>query len=227
MTTALIRRAAAAVAGVALAATALAVPAAASTDDAFADDTPTLAAVPEGGFIDVPEDHPFAEPIYWLAEIAVNGYDDGTYRPTAPISRQAFAAIMWRGYHVDQPDPTCTEAPFADIPADHPFCGEIAWLAAEGLASGYDDGTFRPTAPVSRQAATAMLYRDLTGEAIPACEAPAFPDVPVSNQFCGAIAAFAAEGVVSAYPDGSFHPTAAVSRQAIAVWLYRLYGAVE
>src|SRR5690606_31235083 len=33
------------------------------------------------------------------------------------------------------------------------------WLV-EDHAQGYEDGTFRPTLPVSRQAAAAMLFRD-------------------------------------------------------------------
>jgi hypothetical protein len=40
---------------------------------------------------------------------------------------------------------------FADVPAANPFAGDIGWLTDQGLASGFPDGTFRPTAPVKRQ----------------------------------------------------------------------------
>ena len=55
--------------------------------------------------------------------------------------------------------PICAEPPFPDVPVDAPFCGEIAWFAANDVSTGYDDGTFRPGAPVSRGAMAAYLHR--------------------------------------------------------------------
>jgi hypothetical protein len=43
------------------------------------------------------------------------------------------------------------------VGADHRFAEAIAWMARTGLARGYDDGTFRPTATVSRQAMASFL----------------------------------------------------------------------
>lgn len=48
---------------------------------------------------------------------------------------------------------------FSDVPMAHPFHTEIEWGAANGIVDGYADGTFRPTNPVSRQAAIAFLSR--------------------------------------------------------------------
>ncbi|MCC5954295.1 MAG: S-layer homology domain-containing protein, partial [Acidimicrobiia bacterium] len=117
---------------------------------------PTSAA----DFTDVDAHHPFADAIAWLAEEGVTtGYDDGTFRPTDAVSRQAMAAFLWR--IAGQPTPT-TAADFTDVDADHPFAEPIAWLAEEGITTGYDDGTFRPTDPVSRQAMVAFLHRQAT-----------------------------------------------------------------
>lgn len=49
-----------------------------------------------------------------------------------------------------------------DVPTDRPFRNEIGWLVIEGIANGFDDGTFRPTDPVSRQAMAAFLHRATT-----------------------------------------------------------------
>ena len=35
----------------------------------------------------------------------------------------------------------------------------ITWLAAEGITTGYRDGSFRPTQPVTRGEVAAFLYR--------------------------------------------------------------------
>jgi len=45
------------------------------------------------------------------------------------------------------------------VRTDHPFFLEVEWLSSTGITTGYDDGTFRPGAPVSRQSAAAFLYR--------------------------------------------------------------------
>ena len=113
---------------------------------------------------------------------------------------------------------------FPDVPNDHPFYGEIEALAALGIIGGYTDGTFRPSAAVSRQAAAAFLYRDLVGGTAPACTEAPFTDVPTTHPFCGEIAAMADLGVINGYSDGTFKPAATVSRQAMAAFLYRSYG---
>jgi hypothetical protein len=59
----------------------------------------------------------------------------------------------------DGPDPGCTVAPFPDIPANHPFCGEITWLVGTGVTAGYNDGTFKPDNVVTRQSMAAFMYR--------------------------------------------------------------------
>lgn len=48
---------------------------------------------------------------------------------------------------------------FSDVPSDHAFHDEIGWMADTGISEGYADGTYRPTAPVSRQAMSAFMQR--------------------------------------------------------------------
>jgi hypothetical protein len=52
---------------------------------------------------------------------------------------------------------------FSDVPSSNPFHDDIAWLADNGIAAGFADGTFRPGEPVTRQALAAYLHR-LSGE---------------------------------------------------------------
>jgi hypothetical protein len=49
--------------------------------------------------------------------------------------------------------------PFVDVPADHVFAQPISEVANAGVAQGYEDGTYRPGAPVTRQAMAAFLSR--------------------------------------------------------------------
>lgn len=109
-------------------------------------------------FADVPASHPFYEPIMWLVSTGVTtGYADDTFRPTAAVSRQAMAAFLHR--FANAPSGGTVDAGFRDVGVDHPFAQEIAWLVGTGVTTGYSDDTFRPAAPVSRQAMAAFLHR--------------------------------------------------------------------
>jgi poly(3-hydroxybutyrate) depolymerase len=115
-------------------------------------------------------------------------------------------------------------ASFPDVPTTHPFVDEITWLAEQGIATGYDDGTFRPGRPVTRQAIAAFLHRYVGPGGSDACTAPPFPDVPADHPFCAAIAWLAEAGLAQGYDDGTFRPAATITRHAAAAFLFRLAG---
>lgn len=179
---------------------------------------------PAQRFSDVGYAHPFFTEINWMVSLALtSGWDDGTFRPTNAVSRQAMASFLWK---LEASPPPVGPAPtFSDVPADHPFRSAIWWMVGEGLTGGYVDNTFRPTNPVSRQALAAFLY-ELAGS--PAFSPPAVPftDVPVDHPFYDAISWMDDKGIADGYPDGSFKPTAPVSRQAAAAFLQRYKSSV-
>jgi hypothetical protein len=114
----------------------------------------------EPPFSDVPVDHPFCAEITWLADAGfAAGFPGDEFRPGAAVSRQALAAILSRVGNAGTDPAACTAAPFPDVATTHPFCADIAWLAGAGVIGGYPDGTFRPTAPVTRQTIAALLVR--------------------------------------------------------------------
>ena len=88
----------------------------------------------------------------------VNGYADGSFRPTTVVSRQSLAAMLYR--RAGSPVFTPPAVPsFSDVPTTHPFFKEIEWLKHEGISTGYGDGTFRAAAPLTRQASAALLHK--------------------------------------------------------------------
>jgi hypothetical protein len=137
-----------------------------------------MAGAPDGPFhahfTDVPMDHPFHDEIAWAADAGIaQGWPDGTFRPGQEVSRQAAVAFLHRivneddGHehhhsasthdHGDHGDHE--EYSFTDVPMSHPFHDEILWASMNGIVEGWPDGTFRPTHPVTRQAAMAFLAR--------------------------------------------------------------------
>jgi Tol biopolymer transport system component len=66
------------------------------------------------------------------------------------------------------------------------------------------------------------LWRDGRLEAV---TCPAFPDVGFQHPFSEDVEAMAADGVLGGYGNDTFRPSATVTRQAMAAFLYRLAGA--
>jgi hypothetical protein len=48
---------------------------------------------------------------------------------------------------------------FSDVGSGHPFHADIQAIRTAGITGGYDDGTYRPEAPVSRGAMAAFMRR--------------------------------------------------------------------
>ncbi|RIJ76529.1 collagen-like triple helix repeat-containing protein [Nakamurella silvestris] len=178
-------------------------------------------------FGDVTPGNGFFEDVSWLIGSGITtGYADGTFRPTQVVERQAMAAFLFRLKNPGKADPTCTGTTrkFSDVPAGNQFCGAIEWLSSSGITTGNEDGTFRPGAPVQRQAMIAFLFRALNpGVADPTC-APGkgtFTDVSRTGEFCGVIEWAADKKIAQGWSNGTFRPGASIERQAVAAQLHR------
>lgn len=186
---------------------------------------PSAVSLPR--FADVPVGAAFYLDIEWTVISGVaTGYTGGTFRPTAAVTREAMAAFLYRAVQ-GGPVPTCSGSPrtFSDVSAAHPFCWAIEWLAANGITSGYPDGTFRPGDPVSREATAAFLYRSMNSGADPTCTSATrrFADVRAGDSFCGVIEWTAAQRISTGWTDGTYRPWAYVERQAMAAFLHRAF----
>jgi len=192
---------------------------------ARADSMYTGQSAPESLFTDITRWNRFPAQIFWLASAGITtGFSDGTFRPGAPIARDAMAAYLYRFPTMD-PRPTGTPAsrPFSDVPVGHQFAREIAWLKDAGITTGFQDGRFRGEAPVSREAMAAFLFRFAGSDDMyePPAESP-FTDVAVDDTFYREIAWLAETGITTGYADGTFRPGDPVTREAMAAFLFRL-----
>ena len=173
-------------------------------------------------FTDVPTDHVFYNEIAWLANRGITtGWSDGTFRPYEPVKRDQMAAFFYRMAGSPQYTPP-TVSPFADVPTDYVFYKEIAWMAEQGITTGWPDGTFRPADPVNRDQMAAFFYR-MAGS--PEYTVPAnspFKDLSASEHvFYKEIAWMAEQGITTGWPDGTFRPYDPVNRDQMAAFIYR------
>ncbi|MBQ4631062.1 MAG: S-layer homology domain-containing protein [Clostridia bacterium] len=113
-------------------------------------------------FSDVPETNSYYEAITSLvADGVINGYDDGTFKPDATITRAEFSKLLAVG---STPAGTVfgqTTTQFSDV-ADSTSSSAwaipyIAYAVGIKAINGYEDGTFRPTNPVTYGEAVKMI----------------------------------------------------------------------
>ena len=89
----------------------------------------------------------------------IDGYTDGTFNPTATLTRGAAAKIICNLIL----GPTTASAlvadaaPYKDVPTNHTFAGYIAYCQKTGIISGYADGTFKPANTLTGYAFMKML----------------------------------------------------------------------
>ncbi|GAB3546198.1 hypothetical protein GCM10027404_06060 [Arthrobacter tumbae] len=186
---------------------------------AFSPLSEALPALP-APFSDVPQGIQFFTEMAWLADSGItNGWTDGTFRPVTPVNRDAMAAFLYR--MAGEPSYSApTVSPFKDVKPGMEHYKEMAWLAEQGISKGWDDGTFRPTTPVNRDAMAAFLFR-MAGSPTEGFEPTTFPDVTTGNEFFDEISWLASTGITTGYPDGTFKPVQSVNRDAMAAFLYR------
>ena len=81
----------------------------------------------------------------------VDGYTDGSFNPSATLTRGAAAKIITNMIlgPTTAGKLTADAAPFKDVPADHVFAGQIAYCASQGIINGYADKSFRPSGTVT------------------------------------------------------------------------------
>jgi hypothetical protein len=181
-----------------------------------------LRACTEMPFPDVPTTNPFCSEIQWMKESGIStGFEDGTYRPFIDVTRQAMAAFMARLADADLD--VCDDPPFSDVPIDNEFCSEIQWMKAEGISTGFGDGTYRPLSSVTRQAMAAFMARLADADLDP-CAEPPFSDVATDHPFCSEIQWMKAEGISTGFGDGTYRPATTVTRQAMAAFMARYAG---
>jgi hypothetical protein len=156
----------------------------------------------------------------------LEGLTNGVAHRVAVRAYNAVGPGEWSPWSVPVTPTGCGAGvgPFPDVGDTHPFCGEIEWLGATGLTTGYPDGTFQPGRSVTRQAVAAMLARAGGPSVLDPPLVPTFSDVGAGHPFFAEIEWLAASGLTNGYPDGTFRPTVEMTRQAVAAMVARAGG---
>lgn len=147
------------------------------------------------------------------------GYEDGTIRPNGHITRAEAATVFFRLLTDEARDANLTDrSPYPDVSAGAWYNKAIATLSRMGILSGYEDGSFRPNATVTRAEFAAMAARFDT-EAKPV-------DTPFTDLTgCWAadeIAKAYGKGWVNGYGDNTFRPNGPITRAEAVTLINRV-----
>lgn len=147
------------------------------------------------------------------------GYEDGTIRPNGHITRAEAATVFFRLLTDKARDANLTDrSPYPDVSAGAWYNKAIATLSRMGILSGYEDGSFRPNATVTRAEFAAMAARFDT-EAKPV-DTP-FTDL-TSCWAADEIAKAYGKGWVNGYGDNTFRPNGPITRAEAVTLINRV-----
>jgi CubicO group peptidase (beta-lactamase class C family)/monoamine oxidase len=98
-----------------------------------------------GSFIDIPTSSIYHDATEYLFEEGiVEGYSDGTYRPSDVINRAEFTKIIVEALHETEEIENCTSTQYSDVSVSEWYAGPICLATQNQWVSGYEDGTYQP-----------------------------------------------------------------------------------
>lgn len=162
-------------------------------------------------FTDFTADHwayPYVNEL--VASGVINGYEDGTYRPEANVTRAELAKLISVEF-----GETAAKT-YTDVAQTDWFYPYVTGSGGYFLA----EGEFRPNGQATREEVAYAIYI-AKGLAQTAQEAAFTDSGDIAFEYRSAVASVADSGIITGYPDGSFAPKNNITRAEVATVLSR------
>ncbi|WP_028988091.1 S-layer homology domain-containing protein [Thermicanus aegyptius] len=150
----------------------------------------------------------------------VSGYEDGSFRPNNPISREEFAKMIAVTFSLDLS--VTQDVYYSDVPPtrwSYPYI-----LATKEYVTGYyppkGQPFFDPTANATREDVATALVK-IMGLSTEKYSSHFTDEDDISPKLRKYVNVAADHKLISGYPDGTFKPQNPITRAEIAVLLYR------
>ncbi|WP_169834450.1 S-layer homology domain-containing protein [Paenibacillus donghaensis] len=143
----------------------------------------------------------------WLNKGYLGGYPDGTVKPNNSITRGEYVALVNRLFGYTEK----ATVGFKDVKSTKWVHSEVAKAVAAGYIGGYQDNTFRPDKPLSRQEAAVITAKILKLNT--QTTTTKFKDnAQIAAWSRGSVAAASTLKILNGYPDGTFKPKRELTR---------------
>ena len=156
-------------------------------------------------------------------EIEVKDAGDGKYTFVMPASKVDISATFVEDDGTTEPtDPTTPSAvTYSDVAETAWYYDAVKYVTENGLMNGVGNDRFAPNSNLTRAMFAQILYNK---EGKPAAGASTFSDVAAGQWYTDAISWAAANGVVNGIGNNMFGPNNNITREQLAVMLYRYAG---
>lgn len=148
-------------------------------------------------------------------EIAITQNQDGTCTFIQPSGKVTIEVTYRPAQEPEQP----WENPFHDVDEDAWYAEAVQYVQENGLMTGTGPAVFAPDATSSRSMVVTTLWR-LEGSPV-VNYAMDFTDVAEGSWYAEAVRWAASEGIAGGYGGSSFGPSDTITREQLAVMLYR------
>ena len=193
----------------------------------FAED-PDWEEEPAMPFVDVDENE-------WFYDVVLYAYENGLmtgvsateFAPNQTTTRGMIVSMLARLEGVTSAE----DAGFADVAANDWYATAVNWAASEGIVNGFEDDTFRPNAPITREQMAAILYNyaDYKGYDVSArADLSDYADAASISSWAEDVLAWAnAEGLINGMTATTIDPQGATTRAQTAAMFERFLTAHE
>ena len=158
-----------------------------------------------------------------IAETYMNGYNDGTFKPSKNITIAEASTIIVRLCGKTDVSKEYTETKFDNVKPDDWFFNTIAYLEDFGFYDTFEN--FDPNRAITR-AEFVHLVNTAANISIKS-GAQSFSDVPESHKYYDAIMAASSNKLVNGYNDGTFKPDKTITRAEVVAVINRVGGSFD
>lgn len=111
----------------------------------------------ETPFLDVKNTDWFQEDVRFVWRMGwMQGMENGDFAPNQTLTRAQLMQILYNQAGCPE---VAGQGDFSDVAETSWYFEAVQWGAQQGVTQGYEDGSFRPNEPISRQQLAVMLYR--------------------------------------------------------------------
>ncbi|MBQ4901230.1 S-layer homology domain-containing protein [Paenibacillus sp. Marseille-P2973] len=155
-----------------------------------------------------------------ISDGIVTGYPDGTFKPGNTVTRAEFSVMLMNALNWQEPG---TDLTFTDKAEIGTWAKQAVSQAVQaGIISGYENGSFRPNANITRAEMATMIAKALKLAAKENASTSFADDKEIPAWAKGSVASLKELGIVNGTGANEFHPSSQTTRAEAVIVLINM-----